>query len=254
MIFWLRTVIIGRMRKYSFKLLWGVAAGFIAASPIHARPEKTCMAELGVGLPIITTASGSVMVRPWLQAGLGYGYTPATTFNPSVNIDPVRVTLADGNEYKLVGTPSTVLSMLHPYVRIFPTEDNFYIQLSYDVLRVQTTIVTSLYQGDTESLPSALTVLATFRQPLPTISIGRMFVGKIYVINFSMGATYVMNGSADIKITSALPVSVGADVLNLTPLQEVKDKANEAAISVSTELRNKFPFIPSIYLSIGFVI
>lgn len=213
------------------------------------------MVDIGGGLPALMVATGSVMVRPWLQLGLGYGYTPfSTSYKPNVDVQRVTMKLADGNEYYLKGEPDTTFDMLHPYIRIFPTENNFYVQLSYTMFRAKTTFAANLMQDDTTAFPDALTMKVTFTQPMPTLSIGRMFIGKIYVINFSLGASFVMNGSADVRVDSRLPISVGADTLNEGALAQAKADVNDAAKRVSEELRKQFLFLPSIHFSIGFVL
>jgi len=213
------------------------------------------MVDIGAGMPALMVAAGSVMVRPWLQLGVGYGYTPfSTSYKPDVQVDPVKMTLADGNEYYLKGEPQTSFDMLHPYIRVFPTEDNFYVQFSYTMFRAKTTFAANLMQGETNAIPDALTMKVTFTQPMPTLAIGRMFIGKLYVINFSLGASFVMNGSASVKVDSRLPLSVGADVLNEGALAQAKEDVNAAARRVSEELRKQFLFLPSIHFSIGFVI
>jgi len=213
------------------------------------------MVDVGAGLPLLATAAASVMVRPWLQAGVGYGFSPfKSDYKPDVDIQRIEMSLADGNTYTLVGRPLTSFSMLHPYVRVFPTENNFYFQLGVNFFKVSTTISGDLKQGDDVAISDALKINVSFIQPMATLSIGRMFIGKIYVINFSLGASVFLNGWADVALDSALPISVGADVLNEGALNQAKAQAAAAAQDVSKELRKQFLFLPSIYLSIGFVI
>lgn len=228
---------------------------FLAPPVFGAALEKTVSIDVGAGVPQLMSVGAQVLIRPWLQAGLGYGLYPAgIAMTPDMETE--SVTLVNGVTYDL--SPSNILnlSMLSPYLRIFPAENNFYFQFTYNMLRAVNTVRTNLVpqDSDEDTLSNAFIFNVTTIQPIPTVSIGHIFTGKLMFINISLGASFLLNPSTTVTVTTSLPDEVGGSLLNSDSAEQAKVDIKNAISDLSKNLQNQLFIIPSLFFSVGFVL
>jgi hypothetical protein len=146
---------------------------------------------------------------------------------------------------------STSLTILGPFVRYFPTPRMFYLQLTWGMLLSSHRTVTGLTETVTNTVIPDANIVAdiALTTMVPTVSVGYFFWRRFFFFNVNIGATFLLNSTSTVKVTSSLPVGVGS----LSPAEEASLKASldRGLADAVTQFRNSVTLIPSLMLSTG---
>jgi hypothetical protein len=177
------------MKGFFLKLL--VISAIFVANFSRGLPPRVLAIDFGVGFPNLPTIQAEVLAFPHWQLGFGYGsfwvLPPIPYYVPSQSI-----LFSDGNTYQVSPVINISFDVLQPFVRWFPTERNFYLQLNFATLRIlmpYKSDVTDVSSGTT--IPSSVMGNITIYQTMPTFSLGHIFSGKAYFFNVSLGFTFL---------------------------------------------------------------
>ncbi len=91
-----------------------------------------------------------------------------------------------------------------------------------------------------------------FRQTLLTISIGYLFMGRFFFVNFSLGVSWVGSFSSSETVNALIPDAVGGAEANQAAIDQLQGDIQSQGTAAATDLRTRFPIFPSLALSFGF--
>lgn len=217
---------------------------------------KILTVDAGVGFPNLISVEAALHILPRLHAGVSYGMYPSSfTFHPVLNSNEQSAKFSDGRNYTLTPDITSKLDAAVPFVRYFPGQDNFYFQLAYAILRVQSDVTSGLQ--DVNGIPVSGAVIkgkVDFMQYMPTLSIGALFTTNIFFFNTSLGASVLQSITTKVSLTGELPDRLGGsggdNATAISKLEEELAKNSDTAVAA---LRNQVTFVPSFYLSFGFM-
>lgn len=216
---------------------------------------KILTLDLGVGFPNLISVEAALHVLPRLHAGASYGLYPSSfTFHPQLNSNEQAAKFADGKSYTLTPDVTSKLDAICPFVRYFPGQDNFYFQLTYALLRVQSEVTSGLQDVNGVSVNGAVIKgRVDFTQVMPTLSIGALFTTHLFFFNTSLGASVLQSISTKVALTGELPERLGGATANAAALSKLEEELAKNSDTAVAALRNQVTFIPSFYLSFGFL-
>jgi len=226
-----------------------------AAMPI---PERAISFDIGAGVPQLAALGGQVTLLDWFQLGFGYGLMTSSWVGlPSITLPTESISFAEGGNFFVQGQVSATvnnysLSSISPYIRFFPTERNFYIQFMYTILQASTGLSANL-QALGEQFDNALQVSATFTQAIPTLSIGHIFSGALYFINFNLGVSLISTSSVSVDVGGNVPDSLGGTAANQAALNKIAADIQSDTQQAADKAKNPTTIIPSLYVSFGFI-
>ena len=228
-----------------------VFLGIVALCRVaHGVPGRGLSVDFGVGLPQIAQVNGEAAFLDWLQVGFGFGMLNSSWVGlPGIKLPEKSVTIK-GNPFVFSGDASWTIQSLSPFIRVFPIERNFYVQLTYNMMRVSA-IMDSDLVGTALTITDAVRAKATVTQAIPTLSIGHIFSGELYYINLAMGFSVIGTTSVDVEVTGNVPEAIG-DSNTASEFQKQKDDIAKAAQDSAGAIRGEVQVLPSIYLGIGF--
>lgn len=222
-------------------------------------PERSVSLGIGAGVPEIVFGALDFRASRHWQLGLSYGIDGGLLGQA---FDGLRqsaqqtrnIVLADGRTYQV--TPSLdplQFSMISPSVRFFPTDRNFYIQLSWTMLRLSTGFsggVADPLLGI--ALSGVLYGNVDYLQHMPTLSIGHIWDSKAFFFNVRLGASLPFTTTLSVTAKASLPSIVGSPAANQTAVQSFANQvAADAAASIEKAKHDLF-IVPSIALTAGF--
>lgn len=217
-----------------------------------AVPDRLFEFGIAVGAPIFASPEIGLQVLKKIQVGSYFGLVPSGII-PRFNLPSITEEFFDGFTYLLRPNGDTSLLMVSPFIRFFPTERPFYLQLTWSVARSTHNIISDLTETATGiAIPDAtVSSLVTLTEMLPTISVGYFFWRHVYFFNISLGATFLLTPTATATLSAELPLGMGGTVANQAVLNNIQTQINTAMNQAITQVRNYLPFVPSLMISTG---
>ncbi|MBI1859527.1 MAG: hypothetical protein HYR96_01240 [Deltaproteobacteria bacterium] len=238
-------------KRYVAAVVW-VALIFSASA--RAIPQQVLSVDVGFGLPELYTASVNMQLwRRW-QVGLGYGYLPSFgAMATGMDLPPMSATEpTTGLEVLFYPHATGSVSWFNPFVRFFPTRDNFYFQLSYFYYAATIAITSRIEDANSQLLTSdGLKGSITIRQFIPTLSIGYIFGNALYFFNMNMGYSFIGATTTTADLTGSFGILGDIPASVLTPIEDGLSSAVNTAADAPKSIVANWPF-PSIYFSFGF--
>lgn len=218
-----------------------------------ALPERNVSLDIGAGLPNTAFAEAQVLVTPRLQFGFAYGMLPVVdALLSSFQLPSQDFNLATGIPARVTPSLTGSFSTLSPFVRYYPRENNFYLQFSLTLIQLKLKVTGDLTEQITGQKVGLIGANLTVTQPLPTLSVGYLFSGHEYYINFSIGASFFTSAFTSIELTGLIPDALGGTDGNQSALGQIRDSFNEGVNNATAEFRNAYPIMPSLIISFGF--
>ncbi len=220
-----------------------------------AIPDRALSFDVGLGLPELLFLHGQVQAMKRWQFGVGYSYLPPNGFlGKTMTGEPTTITLADGLNYATSPTLVPTANYISAFVRFFPAENNFYFQLTYSLLQMNAHITSGLENSAvSEMLVGALvTADVVFKQAVPTVSIGYLFMGRFFFANICLGASWIGPLRTSVTVNALIPDGVGGSAGNQEALSQFQNDLTQQGTLASADLRSRFPIFPSLSLSFGF--
>ncbi len=220
-----------------------------------ALPERVLSFDVGLGIPELLFLHGQVQAARRWQFGVGYSYIPAAgVLGKSMDLPSTTLTLADGISYATTPTLVPKLSYLSAFVRFFPAENNFYFQFTYSRAQLTATVSSGLENTIlSEFLVGALVSAdVVFKQAIPTVSIGYLFMGKFFFANFSLGVSWISTLTSAVTINAVIPDALGGTAGNQAALDQFQTNLQNQGNTAASSLRTRFPVFPSLTISFGF--
>jgi hypothetical protein len=226
-----------------------------------AMPERTVAIGVGAGVPEVVFGSIDVAASRHWQIGLSYG-VDGGLLGQALGFDGLRtsaqagrdIVLSDGRTYRI--TPQLdplAFSVWTPSVRFFPTERNFYFQLSWTLLRLGSTFQSGIADPVLGiALDGVLFGTVSYVQHLPTLFIGHVWSSKAFFFNVRLGASFPFVTSLTITTRAQLPAIVGGVGPNQQAIQAFSDELAAEAVRAVDEAKREIPVIPSVALVAGF--
>lgn len=247
-------------RSRRMLVLFGLA---FSSGPARALPERPMSIGFGFGLPDLVAATADIVALPprW-QIGFGFGIDggfaggllPVNRLLSEAS-QTRSITLFDGREYQLTpeADPASVNMML-PYLRFYPTQSNFYLQLTWALLRMSTHFTSTIRDvGTGTNIAALLTGDIAFVQQVPTFSIGNVFHSKAFFVNVRLGVSILFTTSCHVSLSASLPDSVGGLDSNKEALGTVQTQLSDAVVNAAQQAKDQVFVIPSIAVSTGVI-
>lgn len=237
-------------------IAWGFALCYCLPTWGFVARDKILGVDFGFGIPQLIAAQAQLMVLPHFQFGLSYGMVPGSmSFTPQLSLDDRTASFADGNDYQITPEVSTSLASVCPFVRYYPTDRNFYVQLTYGLLRSSSDISSPLTSSDGQTIPGAtLTGKVIYTQSLPTLTIGHVFSADTFSINLGMGISVLDSLSTEVSLSGTIPDALGGASGNSDAFDSFESEIALASQRAGRELRQKAVIIPSLFITFGFYI
>jgi len=243
----------GNMRKVRYLALCLA----LLAADAGALPERVGSIDLMSGLPQLMALEAQVVLWKHWQVGFGYGYIPGLgqALGAGIKLNSQKITIPGGSIYNLVPTASYNLSTLSPFIRFFPRDDNFYIQITYAFIRA-TADVTADLQPVSTTVPVTGTVNGsiTVLQAVPTLSVGNLWMSKAFFFNLSLGASFFFTTSASVSLAGVIPDASGSSASNQAALNAAESQMQNSIVQSVQTAKNQVFLIPSINLAVGIVL
>ncbi|MBI4404427.1 MAG: hypothetical protein HY537_09715 [Deltaproteobacteria bacterium] len=217
---------------------------------------RTLAIDIGAGMPQLLTLQGAVLVINKFQLGFSYGLIPSNNFlGPDIDLPANEVTLANGQSYTVRPKASVGLSSMMPFIRYFPSQTNFYVQLGWALFKTKINVHGNFQELSGNVIDDALVSgVATLTQSLPTLSIGHVFTTNIYFFNISLGASFFGTLYTDFGLAGVLPEAMGGNAGNQVALGELKKRMDIEINKAFDEHKAKILFIPSVLVSFGIIL
>lgn len=216
--------------------------------------ERNVSVDFGFGTPQLVFAEAQAKISEHWQGGLGYsvsGFVPIPAY-----LLPSTTVLNTGPAGNLNFTPNVQpsLSGLTPFIRYFPSENNFYFQFAVHLLQLSGKVTGVLTSSD-PLIPLAvnLTGNVSVLQTIPTISIGNIFAGKVYYINVSLGISFFSMAFADASIDGSIPDALGGQALMTQVATQLSTQMQTQVNTITALLKNQYPILPSINITLGWM-
>ena len=238
---------------------------FLLARPAAALPERPVTVGLALGVPELLAVEGTVLAIPKrIQLGFGYGMDGGftSTLFPEAKSFLIRVIVsrdipfADGNVYRVDPSVDPVgIAMWTPFVRVFPTDRNFYFQLTWAMLRMGTEFSSKLVDPSTgNSLDGVVTGSVKFVQQIPTLALGHVFMSKAFFVDVRIGAAIMFTSSVAVDLKAAIPSNLGGTEANAAALKSLTQQLEDLIIRGATDIKKQVDIIPSFVLSFGIIL
>jgi hypothetical protein len=215
-------------------------------------PDRLFEIGLAAGFPIVAAPEIGIQLFKHWQFGLTGALVPAGIL-PTVALPSITQTVPPGVDLTFNPTVNSSAFMISPFVRFFPTQRTFYLQLTWSIGQLNP-IVTS---GVTESLTgltipdASLTTSVSITGMFPTLSIGYFFWRHVYFFNISLGATVLLSANTQVSGTVTVPGPFGGALDGDAVINSVSDQIVQTTNLVVEQIRNVAPFFPSIMISTG---
>lgn len=218
-------------------------------------PDRLFMLGGGVGLPNLASVELSLQVLRRLQLGASVGIVPGgSAVFPLIPLPEMRYTLPDNNDYALNPVASTSMDAIVPFLRYFPTHRTTYLQLSWTMIRTHHNIVSPLKSVllDAEVPGTTITANVDITHTLPTLSIGHIFWRRLFFVNLSIGASFVLSSQSSTTISTQIPDPLGSIVASQPNVFDDYAQSMDQMISANVaSVRDTIGIIPSILISAG---
>jgi len=209
--------------------------------------------DVGMGVPVIANAEVSVLFAEHWQIGFGYGYVPGLSSLSAISV-PTQTLSLNGLPDSFSVTPKLTasLDMLTPFLRFFPTERNWYFQLSYSILRMNMGISGTIEDATTgQGIGGVITGSVSVWQPIPTISMGHIFASKEFFVNLSLGVSFLMSPWVSVSVGGAIPDALGGTSANQGAITNMQNNMSDSIQKSVDTARQQITLIPSILISAG---
>ncbi len=227
------------------------------AGTAWALPERVGSIDIMMGPPQIVALEAQVVLWKHWQVGFGYGIIPGVgpALSNIINIPSEQYTIPGGSIYKLVPSATYGLSSLSPFIRFFPRDDNFYIQLTYGFLRATADVTATLSPVSTTlpisgSLSGNITVL----QSVPTIAVGNLWMSKAFFFNLSLGASFFFTTTASVTLSGFVPDASSSTSSNQAAINTVTTQLQNSIVQSVNSVKSQLFLIPSINFAMGIVL
>lgn len=224
--------------------------------PAVALIPRNVSVDVGFGIPHLIFGQGIVKISDHWQMGVGYGLIPgAAAAGKGIKLDDQVFALQDGTEVGMTPVLNLNFNTLLPFIRYFPRDNNFYVQATYAMLQLGAEISGTLKTNDALGATVGLvTGTATITQPVPTLSVGHVWAGKVYFCDLSLGLSFFLPASASITLKSLIPDALGGSEGNETAINQLgNDLASQLNDNTGT-YRDQFPVLPSLSLTFGIML
>lgn len=228
---------------------------FLMHRSAFALPDRPLSFDIGLGMPEVLFLHGQVQAMKRWQFGVGYSYLPTGGFlGQTITGNPTSITLADGLSYATSPTVVPTANYLSAFVRFFPAENNFYFQFTYSLLQMNAHVTSGLENTDLATILTGALVSAdvVFKQILPTVSIGYLFMGRFFFANVALGASWVGTLSTKVTVNALIPDAVGGSAGNQQALTQFQTDIERQGRLAVADIRTRFPIFPSLSVSFGF--
>jgi hypothetical protein len=224
----------------------------LLSSKVLAIAERNVSFDMGFGVPQLIYAQTQANVSHHWQVGFGYGILPGfSTLASQVSIPTITVNMGVAGDFDIQPTMAAALSAWSPFVRYYPTDSNFYIQLSLLFWKVSADLTGALTQAATGIYGGNVTGAVAIYQTVPTLGVGHVFAGKEYFINVLLGFSYFGPSLTSVSVVSGIPAALGGAALQSTVESTVSDALSTAANQATDQIRTQFPVLPSLSISMG---
>lgn len=170
---------------------------------------------LQTGLPSAIGGDATVRILPRFHMGLTYGLVPpGIGFPESKKLGLQTIKTSTVQELYWIPTVSPSASNISPYIRYFPSDNNFYFQVNYSLLNASADITGSVAPGqagiDELNIPGeVLTGNLSITQHIVTVSIGHLFASKAYFFGLNIGASFLASLNVDASLEGQFPDALG---------------------------------------------
>lgn len=222
----------------------------------QALPERTLSIGLGGGLPGLVSLNAQVMATPHWQLGFAFGLLSGGGLGGFSDVTlPSQQYSALGFAFEATPVVSASMQSMMPYVRFYPTDTNFYLEVSCTLLRLNAGVTTTLksLSGGPDLSAYPMEGLLSLLQTLPTFSMGHSFRSQLFFIDFSLGLTVVGPIFTSVSSSSNLGAVLGQAGAQ-TLVDQMSAGTTQAAQGVVSTFRHDFPLIPSFNLIFGIII
>lgn len=214
-------------------------------------PDRIVTVDLGVTFPQLSFIQGEVLAWKHWQLGLGLGMLPDAAF-PTIKLREQTFSITDGVQYLSKPSVRPNLSSLTPFIRYFPGQNNFYLQVSYTMLRFNAFLKTTLQSVNMPiSTYGILSGSFSLTQTIPTFSIGNLFMGKVYFFNVSLGASVLSSIWCRGGLDGLIPDLASDSVQSELKLKEMGNQMCETIVSEFNKQKTDIIILPSIALTFG---
>lgn len=224
----------------------------LLSANLFAIAERNVSIDMGFGVPQLVYAQTQANVSHHWQVGLGYGIMPGFSQVASqVDVPSITVNMGVAGDFDVKPAISATLAAWSPFIRYYPTDSNFYIQLSLLFWKMSADVTGALTQSATGIYGGNIVGAVAIYQTVPTMGVGHVFAGKEYFINVLLGFSFFGPSLTSVDVVSGIPTALGGAALAATVESTVSDAISTAANQAATEVRTRFPVIPSLSISMG---
>lgn len=226
-----------------------------------AIPERTVSIGVGAGVPEVVFGAIDVAASRHWQLGFSYGIDGGL-LGQALRFDDLRqtagqtrnVVLSDGRTYEITPQLDPLqFTMISPSVRFFPTDRNFYFQLSWTLLRLSSAFTGGIADPALGiALEGVVFGTMSYLQHMPTLSIGHIYASKAFFINIRLGASLPFTSTLSVTARAQLPTIVGGTAPNQAAIDSLANQMAADALQSVEDAKREIFIVPSAAITAGF--
>lgn len=247
------------MQRIQITLQFSLLLLAIISIPANAsqRPNNRDIGiEASAGIPELVGLRLSYLRISHLILGGGFGTFPVNSFLKSkIQLSPTPIQMSSGGPYNMYPSATYTVMGFHAFLKYFPFESGWFSSFEYASLGARGVFSGDLKNESTGKISGgALSGDFQYTQPILAFTLGyEFYIQQRINISFGIGVGYLPK--------STYTLSMGGTASSIAPLDPVADQSFENSkqeIQAQTAagvaaLQNSFKFIPSIYLTIGWL-
>lgn len=239
-------------------VLIALATSIATAQGDSSNPKEGHWVGIGAstGFPQLISGELRIVSVSHLEFGVGLGGFPANALAQSLySFAPLPIDLQTGDTYNIYPSGTYTLSGVYAFARWFPWCRGWFLNLSLHSLSLSATIG-GMIKDETlnTSVNGALAATVMINQLMINLGPGyQFFLGEHFHLDAGLGLTFLLPPSSSVAMGGSLASFVVLNSAATASYNEVKSNLVGAVNQAMTSYANSLRFLPSVYLTIGYI-
>lgn len=235
----------------------GLPGAAARADDFNSKDGHTLGLGATVGLPQLLSAEVRIVSVKNFEFGVGLGAFPANQLAQSLySFSPIPINLQTGDTYNIYPSATYSLSGIYAFARWFPWGRGWYMSMSLHSLSLSASISGTLKDETLgTSVTGALDASVGITQPMVDIGPGYQFlIGEHFHVDLGLGLLFLLPASSSVSIGGSLSSFVVLNSTAQTNYDNAKSSLVNAVNQAMSNYDNSLKFLPSFYLTLGYLL